>query len=172
MTTPSSAATSSSPPPTGSTATRCGGSPNRRRPPPPAAADTAVGIRILGKKVKVNRKGIAKLRLRCPAGEATPPCRGRLVLRTRSKQVLGHGKRAKKRRVVLAKQGFKLGSGKTKVVRVKLGKRQLRLVRAKRRARQVLAIARVRDAAGNRRTARKKMQAVPVKTKSKGSRNG
>ena len=128
---------------------------------PPAATDSAVGIQILGKKVKVNRRGVARLRLRCPAGEANPPCRGLLVLRTRGKLVLGKGRKAKKRRVVLVKVGFKVAKGKTKVVRVELGKSKQQLIRSKRRAREALAIAKVRDGAGNTRIVRKRMRAVP-----------
>jgi uncharacterized delta-60 repeat protein len=132
-----------------------------------APADTVVGLRIVGKRIRVNRRGVAKLRLHCPASEASPPCRGRLVLRTQGKLSLGKGKKAKKRRVVLAKGAFKVAKGKTKVVKLRLGKGKQRLLAGDRRARKVLAIARVRDGAGNSKVVRKKMRAVPVKAKAK-----
>ena len=142
-------------------AVRLLGDPLPSSPQPPA--DTAVGIRILGKKVRVDRRGFARLRLRCPATEATPPCHGRLGLRTRAKLAIGKGKRARKRPVVLGKRGFRVGAGRTRLVKVHLGKGKRRLLRSKRRARKVVAIARVRDGAGNRTVLSKKMRAVQQK---------
>jgi hypothetical protein len=67
---------------------------------------------------------------------------------------------SKRRRVVLAKARFRIGAGKTKAVKLRLGSRKLDFLKRNRRARRVAAIAGVRDAAGNRRTVRKGLTAI------------
>jgi hypothetical protein len=64
------------------------------------------------------------------------------------------------RLVVLATGRFSLSAGETARVRLRLSRRKAGLVRARARARRVVAIARVRDAAGNRATVRKRMRIV------------
>lgn len=125
-------------------------------PGPPV--DGAVTVRVLGKRLRVSRRGLLRLRLRCPASEASPPCRGRVILRTRAKLRLG--KARAKRRVVLGRAGFSIAAGRTEVVKLRLGKARQRLLKRKRRARKLQAIVRVRDGAGNTRTVRKGMRAA------------
>jgi len=107
-------------------------------------ADTAVTIRIERGRVQL-RGHRAAVTLACPANEASPPCAGRLVLKT-ARGFRFHGKR---RRVVLAARHFSLGVGRARLVRLVLSGGKARLVRAERKARRVRAIARVRDRAGD-----------------------
>jgi hypothetical protein len=133
-------------------------SPPAPAPPLVAAppADGAVAVRLLGRRAPVARRGFARLRLHCPRNEATPPCRGRVLLLTRARLRLG----GKRRRVVLARAGFRLAPGATRSVRLRLGAAKLRLLKRNRRARGLLAVARVRDGAGNRRVVRKRLRAA------------
>ncbi len=118
-----------------------------------APPDTKVTIKIKGKRVKV-RKRRASVKLACPASEASPPCSGKLALKT-AKKVPFRGHR---RRLALAKASFKVGAGETKKVRLKLAKPKARLVAHHRKARKVKAIARVHDAAGNHARKVKRMK--------------
>lgn len=131
-----------------------------------AVADKAVTIRILGRRLRFNRRGVARLRLHCPGAEQSSPCRGNVVLRT-PRLRLGKARASKRRRVSLARRGFQVAAGKTKVVRVRVGGRKLRLLK---RSRRVLAIARVRDGGGNRAIVRKRLRAMPRAAKRHGRR--
>ena len=97
----------------------------------PAQADTAVALRILGKRVRIDRRGIARLRLRCPAAEQSPPCAG-----TRSCCGPAPG-------CVSARRGsaatwcwpahrFEIAAGKTRAIGLRVPARKLRLLRAAR----------------------------------------
>ncbi|HEX6228816.1 MAG TPA: beta-propeller fold lactonase family protein [Solirubrobacterales bacterium] len=129
-------------------------------PPPSPPADTTVTVRLLGKRLPVNRRGFTRLRIRCPAGEQSPPCSGRVTVRTRARVSFGGARSSKRRRVVLAGAGFRIAAGRTQAVRLRLARGKHRLLRRNRRARRVVAIARVSDAAGNRRTVRKGLRAT------------
>lgn len=112
-------------------------------------------LRINGKKLKFNRKRVARARLTCPASEASPPCSGKLALKTQRK-VRFKGKR---RRVTLARsKRFEIGAGETERLRMRLAKAKRRLIRRSKRARRACAIARVGDAADNRATVRKRLK--------------
>jgi len=126
--------------------------------------DGAVTIRILGKALRIDRRGIGRLRLHCPQGEESSPCRGRVVVRT-PRLRLGEAGASKRRRVVLGRAGFSVPAGRTKAVRVRVGARKLGLLKRSRRARRIVALARVRDAAGNRGVVRKRLRAVPQRPK-------
>lgn len=143
-------------------------------PPPPVPAppkqppsggsspDRTVRIVLLGKRLRVNRRGVARLRLRCPANEAHPPCRGVLSLRTIRRVRIRPGVRTKPRRVNLGRSRYRIAAGKTKSVRLRIGRAKLRLLRRNRKARRVIVIARTRDGAGNRSLTRKR-QTVTIK---------
>jgi DNA-binding beta-propeller fold protein YncE len=131
--------------------------------------DDRVSIRIRGRKLRLDRRGRASVRLSCPASEASGPCQGKAVLQTRGRVRFG----AKRRKVTLASSKFRIASGRTRAVTLKLGKRQARLVRVNRRARRVAAIVTVRDQAGNRARIAKKLTLVPSDPKaSKRNRGG
>jgi hypothetical protein len=90
-------------------------------------------------------------------------------VRTRAKLSFGAAGSSKRRRVVLASASFRVTAGKTKAVRLRFGDRKFNFLKANSRARRVVAIARARDAAGNRRTVRKGLRAT---FKSGGKRRG
>jgi uncharacterized delta-60 repeat protein len=132
-------------------------------PLPADARDTAVTIRVLSRRLRISRRGFARLLLRCPADEQSPPCAGRVSLRTKAKVRLAGASTSKRRRILLARARFRIGAGRTRAVRLRFGGRRLRLLRRNRRARRALAIVRVRDAAGNRRTVRRTLRLVPAR---------
>jgi uncharacterized delta-60 repeat protein len=125
-----------------------GGEPDPNADPAP---DTEGTIRIKGKKLRFNKKRIARARLACPASEASPPCSGRLTLKTQRKVRF----KGKERRIALARsKRFEIGAGETERVRLKLSKPKRKLVRRNKAARRARAIAKVRD----RATVRKKLR--------------
>jgi hypothetical protein len=90
----------------------------------------SAGLTIASRRVKVSRKGVAPVKLRCaPAGGR---CRGRLLLR-------GTGKR----KMALGGKSFSVRAGKSKTVKVKLRKKGRRAVfRAKQMRVRVTAVVR------------------------------
>jgi hypothetical protein len=103
-----------------------------------------VAVTLLGKKILLTPGGVAKWKLRCPASEAAPPCRGSVTLGTIGKVKF----RSKRRRVPLAAGRFSLGAGQAGWVAMKLSPAKAELVRSYTAARNVLALVHVRDAAG------------------------
>ena len=122
--------------------------------PPP---DAVVTVEIEGKKLKLNRKGVANAKLTCPASEATPPCAGTLAITT-AKKVEFKGKRSK---VKLDKADFSLGAGETAKVKLKLSGAELDLLDRPAKARKLKATATVADAAANQAKVSKKLKADP-----------
>jgi len=109
----------------------------------------APGLRILGRRLTLNRRGLLRARLRCPASERSGPCAGVMKLRPR-RNIAG-------RRPLLAKGRFRINAGATKLLRLEATRQGRRLLRGDPRARRVQAFARVADAAGNRRFVSKRM---------------
>ncbi len=115
--------------------------------------DETVEVRIGGPKLRVSRRGRVAVPLRCPRAEASPPCRGRLGLRTAHKVRFRGGKR---HRVRLGSARFRLDAGERERLEFALSPKLRRLLAHHREARRARAVARVRDGAGNRaRVARK-----------------
>jgi hypothetical protein len=114
-------------------------------------------VRIEGKKLKLNGKGVAKPQLTCPADEATPPCAGTLKLKTAKKV----GFKGKRRKVDLDGAKFELGAGETGKVKLKLSGAEVDLLQAVRKARKLKATATVADAAGNGAKVSKRLKADP-----------
>lgn len=96
---------------------------------------TGPRIRIFGTPVRVTRAGVARVRLRCRRSERSGPCSGRLRLATRGGVRLG------------AKR-IELTPGRSKRVRLELGRRARALVADRGRVR-VRAMVRARDRLGN-----------------------
>jgi hypothetical protein len=112
----------------------------------PFSPDSATGLEIDGGRTRVSRRGIVKVKLTCPADEASPPCAGEVKLKTRGK-VRRPGKRPS---LALTKsKPYSLGAGERGKVKLRISKRKLKLVRKRRAARKALAKATVADAAGN-----------------------
>ena len=126
-------------------------------PYPPPSADDTVSLKITSGKARVSKKGRVKVEIKCPAKEASPPCAGKLKLKTRKKVRLG----GERRRLKLAGPAtYSLGAGESEKLKLKLSKRKLGLVRRRRAARNAEATTRVSDAAGNtaRESARLKLK--------------
>ncbi|HKJ34944.1 MAG TPA: hypothetical protein VKA36_00105 [Solirubrobacterales bacterium] len=115
---------------------------------------TAPKLRIKGRRLRVNRRGVARARLKCPASELTGPCKGKLVLKTRKRVELAK----KKKKLKLARKKFSLEPGTKTRVKLKIGKRKLRALRGSKKARKVKAKAKVRDGLRNKRTVKKKQK--------------
>jgi hypothetical protein len=76
---------------------------------------SSLGASIASKTIKVNRKGVAKVKVRCRASKA---CKGKLSIR-------GKG--------VSASKGFRIGAKKAKSVKLKFSKKETRKVFRKHR---------------------------------------
>jgi len=126
-------------------------------PGPPSADNTAPALRILGRRLVLQPSRVMRVRLRCPAAEASPPCRGRLRVITRKRIAFGGARRT----VTLVAKRYRVGAGQHRALRLRLSKPQARLVRNRPEARQVRAITRVSDAADNSRRVAKPMQVKP-----------
>jgi hypothetical protein len=100
--------------------------------PPPAPAPTFAGVTIAKQTVRVSKRGVAAVKVKCPASTAAGPCAGRLTL-------------------VGRKASFRVATGKTKKVAVKLSKATLKALRKKGRI-KTTATARAHDAKGTSKT--------------------
>ena len=116
---------------------------------------TAPALRISRRAVRLTRRGVAAVALRCPVDEVSGPCQGRLTLRTVRK--LERPRSAVAKRIRLGSRRFSIPAGRTVKVRVKLSKANRRLVTALRRLR-VGALAAVHDQAGNSSSARSRFK--------------
>ena len=106
-------------------------------------------MRIAGRRIKLGRGGRARVRIGCPLAELSPPCAGRLVLRTRKGSRIG-------------RRPFTVPGGERVVLGVRVSRRARDVVSENGRLR-VRAIARARDQLGNRKTtARKLVLRAPV----------
>jgi hypothetical protein len=124
---------------------------------PPAAVDRELSVLIGTGKLRLNRRGIARLKLSCPGAEASPPCSGKVVLTTRARVRFG----GRKDKLRLAAASFSIGAGMTASLALKLPHSKAELVRGARVARPVLAEVQAADAAGNTRVIRKPLTLVP-----------
>jgi DNA-binding beta-propeller fold protein YncE len=144
---------------------------------PPKAQAT---VRIVGKRLRLDRRRRTRVRLACSAAR----CTGRLVLRTARRLRTGgrlaprsqaagrprtaaQRRRSPKRRVTLASRRFSIPAGRSRPVRVKLRRGAARLVRANRAARRVRVTARLDGRPAPSATATKAMRiarpAVPAR---------
>ncbi|HEX6229516.1 MAG TPA: hypothetical protein VFZ41_08680, partial [Solirubrobacterales bacterium] len=148
------------PPPECAPPTSPTSSPPKSQPKPASMTAAPLGLRIRGRRLRLDRRGVVRLRLTCIRAQRA--CAGKLVLRTRRRLRLGGRSGVQRRRIVLARREFRIASGRTRTLKLRLSPRGARLVRRSARARAALAIARARDTAGNRGVARKRLQVVPV----------
>jgi hypothetical protein len=124
---------------------------------PPAAVDRELSVLIGTGKLRLNRRGIARLKLTCPSAEASPPCSGKVVLTTRARVRFG----GRKHKLRLAAANFSVGAGKTVSLALKLPHAKAELVRGARVARPVLVEVQAADAVGNTRVIRQPLRLVP-----------
>jgi hypothetical protein len=128
-------------------------------PPGPAADMAAPQFRILSRRLKLDRRGRVALVLRGPANETAP---SGAAARLRSARRLRAGRA--RRRIRLGRKSFSLQPTARRVVRMKLSGKNARRVRRMHELRVVLAVT-VRDAAGNSRTASKRVMLRAVRAR-------
>ena len=131
---------------------------------PPVAGSTpdrSVKVEILGKMVKLNKKGVGRLSMTCPATEQSPPCSGKVTLKTKKRFDLTTAHSSKSRVVTLASAKFKIAARATSKVKLKVGGKALDLLKDNAAARKAAATANVGDGAGNKGTVRKQLTVVP-----------
>lgn len=146
-------------PPAGESAQRQPDDTIQSAPPTPKAANRAgttiappptppfAGVSVAARKVKVDRTGRARMRLRCPAG-TNGRCSGRLTLKHRRKKI--------------GRASLRLSPGRTKTVKVKLSRAARRKLARKgllRAGARVVA----EDAIGQNKTTSRRVSLVPSK---------
>jgi PKD repeat protein len=124
-------------------------------PGQPGVIDGSVALSIGRAALKLTRKGVAAVRVTCPAAEASGPCTGTLTLTTDKK--VRRSRRAKAKKEKLGSKRFSIPAGRTVKVNVKLSRANLRLVKRLKRVR-VRGAATVADKAGNRGKAAARFQ--------------
>jgi hypothetical protein len=107
-------------------------------------------MKISGRRVRLTRRGVARVRIRCPASELTGLCAGKLTLKTAKRVEVG----ARPRIVTLGKKRVRVTRGRAVFATVKLS-RQGRRVVAKLENIRVRATIRARDRVGNVATTRR-----------------
>jgi hypothetical protein len=117
-------------------------------PGPPAPTSRA--LTVAGGALKMGFDGAVHLQLSCPAS-ATGDCSGTASL-------------VMQRKLMLGKSPFRMASGETAILSIRLSKRKQRLVRKHKRVRG-LVIVEARDGAGNALTANKRVTLRATKQK-------
>lgn len=147
------------PPPAGESAQRQPGDTIQSAPPTPKAANRAgamttapptppfAGVGVAARRVKVNRAGRARMRLRCRAG-TQGRCRGRLRLKHRGKRI--------------GRAAVRLSPGQTKTVKVKLSRAARRKLARKGRLRVRARVA-AKDAMGQKKTTRRRVTLIAAR---------
>jgi hypothetical protein len=115
-----------------------------------------------GKKLRVVKRGV-RVKLTCPASEASPPCRGKVTLYGLPSPPGGSGMRTLQTRKKSAK--FTIGAGKTKAVLVRLSPAVAEVLSRWRKLKKGLLLVRAEDAVGNQWELRKKQPALVAKPK-------
>ncbi|HEU5253627.1 MAG TPA: choice-of-anchor Q domain-containing protein [Solirubrobacterales bacterium] len=140
----------------------CDSGPYEYVPPPstPPPGDTTLAMRLGKGKLKMSRRGRIRIRLTCPATEASPPCRGSVtVVSKRGWPVRNCGCPRFAIRYN-ARGRFSLPAGKTRSVVARLP-RGAGSILARWKPRKVLVLVTARDAAGNRQTIQGFRKLVP-----------
>lgn len=131
-------------------------------PPSPPPGDTTLAMRIGKGKLKMSRSGRIRIRLTCPATEASPPCRGRVTVVARRGWPV-RGCDCVRTLIAYNAQGrFSIAAGKTKAVVARLPRRA-GAIRARWKPRMVFMRVTAEDAAGNKWSANQKRKLVPAK---------
>lgn len=133
-------------PPTPKAANRPG---TRITPPSPPFA----GVGVVARRVKVDRAGRARMRLRCPAG-TNGSCKGRLTLKRRGKTI--------------GRASFTLSPGRARTVKVKLSRAARRKLAREGRLRARARVA-AKDAIGQNKTTSRRVTLIPSRARAASS---
>jgi hypothetical protein len=118
---------------------------------------TGPRMTLSGRTVRLTRRGFARLRMRCLAGEQAGPCAGRVTLRS-----VARVRVSQRRRVTLGSKRFRIAAGSRGMVAVKLSRRHRRLV-ARRGRLRVRATVNARDQLGNLTVTSRRFSLLPAR---------
>ena len=118
---------------------------------------TGPRVKIAGRLVRLTRRGLARVVVRCPTSELSSLCAGKLTLKSATRVDVG----SRARIIPLGKKAFRMRRGQRRAVAVKLPRHARHLV-ARLQTLGVRATARATDRLGNRaRTSRRFVIEVP-----------
>jgi hypothetical protein len=118
---------------------------------------TGPRMSLSGRAVRLTRRGFARLRLGCLAGEQAGPCAGRVTLRSAARVRV-----SQRRRITLGSRRFRIAAGSRGVVAVKLSRRHRRFV-ARRGRLRVRATVNARDQLGNLTVTSRRFALLPAR---------
>jgi hypothetical protein len=116
---------------------------------PPAPRDGAFAIGLGKGRLSLNRKNRIPVRLTCPAGEVSPPCAGKVELRSVWLRSYVGGLRDSRPSMKYPSARFEIAPGKTRDVAIRLPRLVAAFLRDFPKPRQVRMVVTAADAAGN-----------------------
>jgi CSLREA domain-containing protein len=116
---------------------------------PTPVGDKELAMGLAKGRLFLNRKDRVRIRLTCPASEASPPCVGKVELRSPLLRTLINGIRDSRDFERYPSARFKLGAGTRKAVVVKVPKKIADLLRDAPKPRKVKVVVQASDAAEN-----------------------
>jgi hypothetical protein len=129
-------------------------------PPPPPRGDRELVMRLGKGKLKMDRKGRIRVRLTCPVTEASPPCRGRVVVKSKRGWPVRSCDCPRLMIAYNAGGRFSIPTGKTRSVVARLPRGAGRIL-DRWKPRKVLLLVTAEDAAGNRQEIKGFRKLVP-----------
>jgi hypothetical protein len=117
--------------------------------PPAPVGDRELAMQLAKGRLFLNRKGRVRVRLTCPPSEASPPCVGKVELRSPMLRTLIGGIRDSRPTPHYPTARFKIRAGETKALIVRPARSVVELLRESSRPRKVRVIVRAADGAGN-----------------------
>lgn len=119
------------------------------RPPLPPVGDRELAMQLAKGRLLLNRKGRIRVRLTCPASEATPPCAGKVEVRAPLLRTLTGGIRDSRPVARYPTARFSIGAGETEAIGIKPPRSVVEILRDSPRPRKVRVIVTAADGAAN-----------------------
>ncbi|HEY6146035.1 MAG TPA: choice-of-anchor Q domain-containing protein, partial [Solirubrobacterales bacterium] len=132
------------------------------RLPASAPRDGALAIGLGKGRLSLNRKNRIHIRLTCPADEASPPCAGKVELRSPWLRSYVGGLRDSRPSVKYPAARFVIAAGKTKDIAIRLPKLAAEFLRDFPKPRKVRVVVTAADAAGNSQRVRAPRKLAPA----------
>jgi hypothetical protein len=129
-------------------------------PPPPPPGDQDFFMRVGKGKLKMDGKGRIRVRLTCPVTEASPPCRGRVAVKSKRGWPVQSCDCPQLMIAYNAGGRFSIPAGKTRSVVARLPRRAGRIL-DRWKPRKVLLLVTAEDAAGNQQGIQRFRKLVP-----------
>jgi hypothetical protein len=128
------------------------------------AKDGELGMRVGKGKLRMSDKGRIKVRLSCPATEASPPCRGRIrVDALRPYWPVESCGCTEALMAKVARGRFSIPAGQTRAVVARLPRKYAKRILDRWKPRKVLLSVSAEDAAGNRQKIKQRRKLAPAK---------